>query len=317
MFERAFGFEQRRNVDPVLDPEQAREIERGEHGRGLLAFGDQHADRGIAVDMLEDLRHREELADGGAAFDRKACEVGALRLGIRQQIAQRSHRATAGKVDFLIVEFAPDGVVKLLGVHAEMDPAHAEAIGAHRGGQRAKRDRLFRLCPARIGFQLLDQRFEREQLVLLVLRHPVCGGGQLGRVGQIASEALRKGLGPDLCGLERAQQRMIGIDAIKCVGIALQPLRLFRQAERDRGVPGDVGPPVHVVPDPGGKAERQRIELLPAIGPALLRRPKDSCDDHVARILRMRHRRHCAFVFVAQGNLGRLGALVARRGFAR
>ena len=77
MLERAFGLEQRRDVDPVVDPEQPREVQRGEHGRRLLAFGHQHAQRRVGVDVLDDLRHREELADGGRALDRQRGEVGA------------------------------------------------------------------------------------------------------------------------------------------------------------------------------------------------------------------------------------------------
>ena len=137
MFQRALGLEQGRNIDPVLDTEQPREIERGEHGRGLLALGHQHADRRIAVDMLQDLRHRQELAHGGAALDGQAGEVGALRLRIVQQVAQRRHGTAAGQVDLGIVEFAADRVVQLLRVHAEMYPPHAEAVRAHRRGQRA------------------------------------------------------------------------------------------------------------------------------------------------------------------------------------
>ena len=71
MFQRAFGFEQGRDIDLVLDPEQLGEIERSENGGRLFAFGDQHADRRVGIDMGEDLRHGEKLARRRGALDRQ------------------------------------------------------------------------------------------------------------------------------------------------------------------------------------------------------------------------------------------------------
>ena len=84
MFERLLGLEQRRDVDLVGDPEQVREVECDQHRRWLFAFGDQHADRGVGIDVLEDFRHRQELADRGRALDRQRGEIGAQRLRFRQ-----------------------------------------------------------------------------------------------------------------------------------------------------------------------------------------------------------------------------------------
>ena len=88
MLERGLGLEQGRYVDLVGDPEQPREVKGGEHRRRLFAFGNQHADRRVGVDMLEDLRHREELTHRGRAFHCEAGKVGALRFHPGQQFAQ-------------------------------------------------------------------------------------------------------------------------------------------------------------------------------------------------------------------------------------
>ena len=82
MFHRGFRLEQGRDVDLVGDAEQFREIERGEHGLRLLALSDEHADRRVGVDVLDDLRHREELPDGGGALDGERGEIAAQWLDL-------------------------------------------------------------------------------------------------------------------------------------------------------------------------------------------------------------------------------------------
>ena len=77
-------------VDLVLDPEQPREIERGQHRAGLFAFGHQHPDRRVAIDVVDDLRHGEELAHGGRILDRQGIElVSALHLRQADAVARR------------------------------------------------------------------------------------------------------------------------------------------------------------------------------------------------------------------------------------
>ena len=76
----AFGLEQRRNIDLVVDAEQLREKERGEHCLRVFAFGDQHADRRIGIDVVQDLRHGEELAHGGGVLDGERGEIGPQRF---------------------------------------------------------------------------------------------------------------------------------------------------------------------------------------------------------------------------------------------
>ena len=53
---------------------------------------------------------------------------------------------------------------------------------------------------------------------------------------------------------------MISIQAAQIIGITVQPLRFFLKAETDRGVPFDIGPPVHVIADPGSEPERDGAE---------------------------------------------------------
>ncbi len=87
MLQRAFGFEQRRDIDLVGDPEQVREIERGEHRGRLLALGHQHPDRRIGVHMGKDLRHRQELPVAVLASIASAPKL--LRRGFSSAIARR------------------------------------------------------------------------------------------------------------------------------------------------------------------------------------------------------------------------------------
>ena len=47
-----------KNVDLVLHPEQAGEIERRQNRLRLFAFRDQHPDRRVGIDMFQYLRHR-------------------------------------------------------------------------------------------------------------------------------------------------------------------------------------------------------------------------------------------------------------------
>ena len=60
---------------------------------GLFAFGDQHADRGIGIDMMQNLGHGEELPDRGAAFDGERGEVGPEWLHRSQLFAQPHQEA--------------------------------------------------------------------------------------------------------------------------------------------------------------------------------------------------------------------------------
>ena len=157
MFQSGFRFEQRRHIDLVRDPEQSGEIERGKHGRGLFALCHQHANRRIGIDMLENLRHCEKLAGSGRAFDGEAGEVGALRLDTGEELAQRRNGTPARQIDIRrFPETSPDGIVQLLRVHAEVNPAHAQAIRAHGSDKRVQGNGPFGIASGCIALQLLD-----------------------------------------------------------------------------------------------------------------------------------------------------------------
>ena len=98
MFQRRLGLEQRRYVDLVFDAEQFCEIECGKNCGGLFAFGDEHADRCVGINVLEDLRHGQKLAHGGAALHGERGEVGRKRFGIPDQIAQGPDRALTSEI---------------------------------------------------------------------------------------------------------------------------------------------------------------------------------------------------------------------------
>ena len=114
VFERGFGFEQGRDIDFVFDAEQPREIQRSQHGLRLFAFGDQHADRRIGIDMVQDLRHDQKLPHGGRGFDCQRAEIHPQRRGAGQHFAQPRQRAPAAPVERAIgIDAAAQGIVQL------------------------------------------------------------------------------------------------------------------------------------------------------------------------------------------------------------
>ena len=234
----------------------------------MFAFRDQHADRRIAVDMVEDLRHGQELADGGAALDRQRGEIGAQGLHFGQFVAQPGERAAAAEIEIAMrVDHPADGVVKLAGVHPEMNPAHAQPVRAHRRGECLEGDGALGRGGLRLVLQCIDQRGQAQQLGRIVRRQAIGHGGQRLGIVEIAREIGRTV--PRISGrrMQRFEQWVRRIDRLQRGAVSRQPLGLFREAEADAVVPADVGPPVHVVADPGGEAERQRLEAAPVLWP--------------------------------------------------
>ena len=85
--------------------------------------------------MMKDLRHCKELTECCRILDCERCEIGAKRLHLGKERAHPFERGAAGKVQRIVrVDPPPDRIVELGAVHAEMDTAHAQAIGAHGGG---------------------------------------------------------------------------------------------------------------------------------------------------------------------------------------
>ena len=222
--------------------------------------------------MVEDLRHREELADRRAALDREGAEIALERFHLGEDIAQHRHRALAGEVERVVgVDPAADGVVELAGIHAEVNPAHAEPVRSHRGGKCFERDGAVPVGILRLCLQSRDDRRETGQLVGVVRRQPVRGGGERFGFGQVAGEVLGPRARLACRAVERGDEFVLAIEAAQRAGIAFQPLGLFRQPEPDRMIPFDVGPPVHVVADPAGEAERHWLERAPFLAPAIRR----------------------------------------------
>ena len=314
VLERIVGLEQRRDVDFVIDAEQFGEIERGERCCRHFALGDQHPDRRVCVDVVEDLRHRQELADRGAALDRQCGEVGTMRGGLVERFPQPHHGAAAGEVQLAFgIDHSADRVPELGRVHPEMDPPHAQPVGAHRGGKGLERDRARCLGAARFGFERIDDRGERQQLGRIVRGQPVGGRRQCLRRRKIGGEVGRSR--PCIVG-RRAQsreQRVCRIDRFQCGDVAFEPGHFLAQPKADRIVPADVGAPVHVVADPSGEAERQRLELVPVVRPAFGSLGKQPGDDRVACLGGVGDRAHRLLVLVHQRDLSPL----ARRDAAR
>ena len=302
MLHGAFGLEQRRDIDLAVDTEQFREIERGERGLRILAFGDQHPDRGIGIDMVKDLRHGEELANGGGVLDRQRGEIGAERLRVVEQGADPQQRGLAGKIEPVFgVDPPTDGVLQLRCVHPEMDAAHAKAVGTHRGGEHEELPGTRLAGAARAILQHGDKRRERNQLCRVVSRQPVRG---IRKGSGIAEVALKQTLhcgSMDMGGAQNRQCGMRGIDLFELRRVARQPQRLFAQPVVDAGRPADVGPPVHVVANPAGETERQRLQLAPTVWPAPRRCREEQGIERIARILRPAECRHCLAMLMVQG----------------
>jgi hypothetical protein len=269
--------------------------------------------------VVQDLRHGQELADRGAGLDRQRGEVDAQRLHFGQQLAQARDRALAGNVERAFrVDPAAQGVVKLRGIDPEVDPPHAQAIRAHGARQRRQAHRHVAIFGSGgIGFQRGNQRRQAEQLGRIVGRQAV--GRRCQSLGRI--ERARKQLGHfrsmGLRRIERGDQRVIGHQAGKPRRIGGQPARLFAQAECDRGVPADIGAAIHVIADPGGKAERQRPEIEPAARPALAGMGQQRGVDAVARMAGTLDRVAHFKVLEFQGDLGAVGRQGTHRGGQR
>ncbi len=268
MFKRAFRLEQGRNIDLVLDPEQPREIERGKHRAGLFTFGHQHPDRGIGVDVMEDLGHGQELADRSRILDRQRGDIAAQRLGFGQQFAHPHQRGLAGEIELAVgVDPAPDRVLQLAGIHPEMDPAHPQAIGPHRRRDSQQGLGLVIAGMGRLMLQLGDDPGQAGQLEGMIGAEVVGSVRQGRRIGEVGRcQPLRLGLR-----IARRSSQPLGDFGRRFGqrgGIAFKPLGLFRQAITQRSGPGNVGSPVHVVTDPGGEAQWHRGKGAPLVRPA-------------------------------------------------
>ena len=219
--------------------------------------------------MVQDLRHGQELANGRAALDCERGEIGAVRLYPGQQFAQPHDCAPAGEVQRAVpVYHAPDRVVELAGVDAKVNPARAQPVGAHGGGQRFQCDGALQAGAPGLFLQRGDQRGEGEYLCRMFLRQPVGCGGEHFRIAQVAREFGSAFIGIGSRGLQRGEQRVGRVYRLQRNGIAFQPSGFLDQPEMDGIIPFDVRPPIHVIADPAGEAEWQGLEIVPFVGPA-------------------------------------------------
>ncbi len=99
MFQRGLGLEQGRDVHLVFDAEELCKIQCSKHCCWLFAFGHQHADRCVRIDMFQYLCHSQELADSGAAFDGQRGEIGREWIDVLHQVAQRTNGALAAEIE--------------------------------------------------------------------------------------------------------------------------------------------------------------------------------------------------------------------------
>ena len=75
LLQRLGGFEQRADLDVLLDAEQPRQPERGEQRVAGLGLGDQEAHRHRAVDVLDDLRDRHHQPDRRRLLGQQGAEI--------------------------------------------------------------------------------------------------------------------------------------------------------------------------------------------------------------------------------------------------
>ena len=94
MFERVRRLEQGRNVQPVGNPEQAREIQGGENLERRFTLGNQQPDGGFGIDMLEDLRGNHEQAPRRGRFRDDIAEVTGDWRCVGDQLVQGAHVGT-------------------------------------------------------------------------------------------------------------------------------------------------------------------------------------------------------------------------------
>ena len=114
-----------------------------------------------------------------------------VRSGLRlvEQRADADQRGLAGEIEPVFgIDPAADGIVQLRGIHAEMDAAHAQPVGAHRGGehQQLARGLVGGICAAFSSCG--DDRRERHQPRRIVRGQPVGRIRQRVGIAEIAGE---------------------------------------------------------------------------------------------------------------------------------
>ena len=250
--------------------------------------------------MVQDLRHDQELADRGRVFDGESRHVRTQRLHRAKKFAHPHQRGLTCEVQLAIgIDAAADRVLKLRIVHPELDLAHAETIGAHFADHRDERagGAVIR-CRSGLGLKRGDHRLKAGELVRVGSGKAVGHAGQGFRIAEITGE-----FGAAAFGIEGGAKKLscnVWRQRVEPCGISAQALRLFGKTEAQAGGPTDVGPPIHVIADPGREAERQRAEPAPVPGPLGLRFAQQVGHDPRTGILPAFHRCHRRIVFVIE-----------------
>ena len=132
MFQCSFRLKQWGDIHLIRNSEQLREIERREHSLWFFALRYQHPDGCIAVDMMENLHHCEELSQCGCILRRQRRKIGSQRFYFSDEFSHPLERCATGKVQAIVgVNSSPDRVGQLRTVHPEMDPSHTQSVRPH------------------------------------------------------------------------------------------------------------------------------------------------------------------------------------------
>ena len=179
----------------------AGKVERAHDGSRVLALGNEEADRGACIDVLEDLRAHHELAAGSRLFEEEIGEIDRAHFGAACHFRELAEGKAAKLTVFgFEAEVALEDGADLRGVDAKMDARCAEleridfSAQDHQGGGGIVR-----------GVLVFDQ---------------FCDGiGQRGRIGDLCVGRLSEEIG------RIAQHVRVGKVAVKassrclCVGL--------------------------------------------------------------------------------------------------
>ncbi len=258
----------------------------------------------MAVDVLGDLGDQHHEADGAGAFGDERAEVDWLRADGAERVIDRGEQgAAAGAVGGRVghAEAEPGGVVELGGVEADVGVAEGEPVRDRAGTGDAERAPGRRGRAGDGGGEEREERLGREEGAVAAVDQRAGEGFDLGRVG-----AAR---GQGELGVDRLQR--VGHPGLERAGAgdllpeAVQAEAFHAQAVAERVPPADVGPAVRVQSDPGGEDDRRRVEVEPAVGPALAGGVEQGAGERVERVAAVRDRGSGGVELLVQGRFGR------------
>ncbi len=296
------GLEQRRDIDPVLDPEQLGEVQRRQQRERGLALGDQEADRLAAVQMLEHLGHGHEHPARRRPLLGDRAEVDGLGLGRLDQprdgvdVGQAVGRVVRRMVH---ADGLADRIVQLDRVDPHVRAGGGQALGRQFSPQHAEIQGHAVVDGIDQGTVDQSQRLARIGQTGTTPGHHVLGhpGQSLAPVRILVARRFQDrdvvlgGLDgqrqPRLQQLQQRRQRRLAPRPLEAGQhprpVMAQLIELDQQPLGEGHRPRDVGPAVGVVADPGGQSQQARpqaaplgrIELLGDAEGALIDSPDD------------------------------------------